>query len=189
MITKVSDQGRGYLFRNNNYLDDYPIELFVYENDLISNVANNNQSNMINNYKSLTIKDNKLEITGVSYNIGTDYSEKVDVSRNIILENIETHKRFTYNVGSFVGSDIELNVSDGFSRKKAWFNASIDLSDIPTGDYIIYVQTIALKTNDFGELNDIFLKKLDQLTTKINNKTISLSLNINKRFRIELHVK
>lgn len=189
MVTKVSDQSRGYLFRNNNYLDDYPIELFVYENDLISNVVNNNQSNMINNYKSLTIKDNKLEIMGVSYNIGTDYSEKVDVSRNIILENIETHKRFTYNVGSFVGSDIELNVSDGFSRKKAWFNASINLNDIPTGDYIIYVQTIAGKTNDFGELNDIFLKKLDQLTTKVNGKTISLSLNIAKRFRIELHVK
>ena len=41
--------------------------------------------------------------------------------------------------------------------------------------------------DDFGELQDIFIK-VNQ-TVKINDKTYTLSVNKNARYRIELNVK
>lgn len=189
MTTKASCDGKGYLFRNNNYLSSYPIELFVYENGLISDVENNSLSNMINSYKTISLDGTKLNITGTSYNIGTDYSINANVKRNLIFENIGTHMRYSYDIGSIVGSEIALNVSDGFSKVRGWYNASIDLKSLPVGDYIIYVQTISGKTNDFGELNDIFIKNLSSLTTTFDSKKVTFSLNIEKRFRIEMHIE
>lgn len=189
MSTKATCDTKGFLFRNNNYLSTYPIELFVYENGLISNVENNNLSNMINSYKSLSLDGSTLKITGTSYNIGTDYNSNSDVKRNVIFENITTHERYVFDVGSIIGSEIALNVSDGFSKVRGWFDSSINLKSLPVGDYIIYVQTISGKTNDFGELNDIFIKNLSNLTTTFDSKKVTFSLNIEKRFRIEMHIK
>lgn len=189
MTTKATCDDKGYLFRNNNYLNSYPIELFVYENGLISDVPNTNLSNMINSYKAITLDGATLNITGTSYNIGTDYSSNTNVKRNIIFENKETHERYIYDVGSITGSEIALNVSDGFSKVRGWYNATIDLKSLPVGDYIIYVQTMAGSTNDFGELNDIFIKNLSNITSIFENKKITFSLNIEKRFRIEMHIE
>ena len=144
---------------------------------------------MINSYKTISLDGTKLNITGTSYNIGTDYSINANVKRNLIFENIGTHMRYSYDIGSIVGSEIALNVSDGFSKVRGWYNASIDLKSLPVGDYIIYVQTISGKTNDFGELNDIFIKNLSSLTTTFDSKKVTFSLNIEKRFRIEMHIE
>lgn len=189
VTTKASENARGYLFRNNNYLSSYPIELFVYENGLISNVENKNLSNMINSYKSISINDSNLKITGTSYNIGENYAKDIPIERNIIFENKVTHERYSFNIGSIVGSEIALNVSDGFSKVRGWFDASINLKSLPVGDYIIYIQTISGKTNDFGELNDIFIKNLSNLSTTFDSKKVTFSLNIEKRFRIEMQIK
>ena len=189
MVTKVEDGTRGYLFRNNTYLDEYPIELFVFDNGLISNVVNNNYINMINSYKTIEIKESKMTIKGTSYNIGTSYATKDSVMRNIIFENVQTKERFTFDIGSIVGLDIPLNVNDGFTRERGWFNSTVDIKSLPVGDYIIYIQTISGNTNDFGELNDIFLKDLSGITGTFDSKKVTFTLNQNKRFRIEMHIE
>lgn len=189
MSTKGESNGKGFLFRNNNYLDSYPIELFVYNSGLISNKENKNLINMINNYKTLEMNKNNLSIKGTSYNIGTDYGKNVNVQRYIIFENMNTYERYTFNIGSIVGEDIPLNVSDGFTRVRGWFNTTIDISSIPVGEYAIYIQTIAGDTNDFGELNDIFLKDLSKVKGEFDNKKVTFNLKQNKRFRIEMKIE
>ena len=189
MSTKAENNSKGFLFRNNNYLNTYPSELFVYENGLISNIENKNLSNMINSYKSLSLEGSTLKITGTSYNIGEDYNSNAAVKRNVIFENIKTYERYIFDVGSIVGSEIALNVSDGFSKVRGWFDGSINLKSLPLGEYIIYVQTISGKTNDFGELNDIFIKNLSNLTTTFDSKKVTFKLNLEKRFRIEMKIE
>ena len=189
MSTKGESASKGFLFRNNNYLDEYPIELFVFENGLISNVENINLINMINNYKMLELDGSILKIKGTSYNIGVSYATKENVERNIIFENTKTLERFTFDIGSVIGTDIPLNVSDGFTKERGWFNNQIDIKSLPVGDYIIYVQTKVGKTNDFGELNDIFMKDLSKISSTFDSKHVTFSLNTNKRFRIEMHIE
>jgi beta-N-acetylglucosaminidase len=190
MSRKVeSSSGRGYLFRNNNYKSEYPIELFVRESGLISKTNPTHLSNMFTSYKTLEFKNNSLNIVGTSYNINGDYSSGANVERYLILENSSTFQRYTYNIGSFVGSDIPLRVSDGKSKVRGWFDTTnkVDLADIPVGNYVIYIRTKTGNIDDFGELNDIFLKPTTMKTT-INNKEYSINLNRDLRFRIELNV-
>ncbi|MDD2378217.1 MAG: DUF5011 domain-containing protein, partial [Bacilli bacterium] len=191
MTRKAEHQnGTGFVFRNNNYLKNYPIELFVSKNGLISKTPPPHSSNMFNSYTSLNFNGKYLNIIGTSYNIDSDYSSKASVERHLILENIDNEERFTYNIGSYVGSNIPLRLSDGKSKVRGWFNTDnkVDVTNIPVGKYKIYIKTKTGNVEDHGELNDIFLKNIVS-TTEINNKTYSISLNKNARFRLELNVK
>ncbi len=189
MSSKGVSGSKGFLFRNNNYLDSYPIELFVFENGLISNMEVNSPTNMINSYKNLELNGSKLLIKGTSYNIGVSYAPKENVTRNMIFENQTTHERYTFDIGSIVGVDIPINVSDGFTRERGWFNNEIDIKSLPVGDYIIYIQTKVGNIDDFGELNDIFMKDLKNVTSTFDNKKVTFNLNTSKRFRIEMKIE
>ena len=127
-----------------------------------------------------------LNITGYSFNINGDY--KALVKRYLVVENIDTGNRYTYEIGSVKGNQINLNVDDGFSRTHAWFSASIDIKDLEKGKYVFYVRTISLNgIDDYGELKDVFLKDLPN-KFKLNNKEYTLSYNKNSWFRLELVV-
>ena len=139
-------------------------------------------------YNSLSTIEfqNTLNITGYSFNINGDY--KNEVSRFLIIENVETEKRNIYEIGSIKGNQIKLNVDDGYSRIYAWFNASIDLKDLEKGKYIFYIRTISLNgIDDFGELRDVFLKELPK-PFELNGKKYTFSFNKNSWFRLELIV-
>ncbi len=191
MVRKaVGADGTGYLFRNNNYLKEYPIELFVSKKGLISTTTPPHSSNMFNNYKSLNFDGKYLNIIGTSYNINADYSANKTVERTLIFENIYTEDRYSYDIGSFVGSEIPLRLSDGKSKVRGWFDTTnkVDISNLPIGQYIIYIKTKTDNIEDHGELNDIFLKNITS-TTVVNGKHYSISINKNARFRLELTVR
>lgn len=191
MVRKVQDSnGIGYVFRNNNYSKNYPIELFVNKKGLISSMEPPHSSNMFNSYKTLSFNGKYLNIDGNSYNINGDYGSTKTIERSLILENIVTEDRFVYNIGSYVGSEIPLKSSDGKSKVRGWFNTTgkVDISNIPVGKYKIYIKTKSGNVEDHGELNDIFLKKISATTT-VNNKHYSVELNKAARFRLELNVK
>ncbi len=183
---KVSDEdGRGYYFRNNNYEREFPMEVIIRDSGLISNGSTKHSSNMYNSVSSINFNKN-LNISGYSFNINGDY--KSNVKRYLVLENIDTGYRYTYDIGSIKGNQINLNVDDGFSRLYAWFNCSIDLKDLDKGKYLFYIRTISLNgIDDYGELRDVFLKDLPNKFS-LNNKNYSLSYNKKSWFRLELVV-
>lgn len=192
MTRKIqTSTGRGYLFRNNNYNNNYPIEVFITDNGLIATGIPVHSSNMFNSYKTMNLNNNSLNIIGTSFNVGGDYSSGATVTRQLILENQITRDRITYNIGSIVGSEIPLNVSDGKSKVRGWFDTTgkVDLANVPVGKYTIYIRTKTGTIDDYGELNDIFLKPTNSLVATINGKTYSVTLNRNLRFRMELNVQ
>lgn len=191
MAKKVqTSNGKGFVFRNNNYLKDYPIELVVSDKGLITSVMPPNSSNMFNSYRSLSFDNKYLNIIGSSYNVGANYGSNTNITRELIFENISTGNRYTYDIGSYVGTDIPLRVPDGFSKVRGWFNTTgkIDISIIEKGKYIIYIRTKTDNVDDHGELNDIFLKEINA-TTNVGNKKYRIELNKNFRFRLELIVE
>ena len=167
---KISDEdGRGYYFRNNNYEREFPMEVLISDNGLIAPGSTKHSSNMYNSISSIDFNKN-LNITGYSFNINGDY--KALVKRYLVVENIDTGNRYTYEIGSVKGNQINLNVDDGYLRTYAWFSASIDIKDLEKGKYVFYVRTISLNgIDDYGELKDVFLKTLPNKFT-LNNKII-----------------
>ena len=189
---KVTVGTRGYLFRTNFYSNYVPIELSIRNNGNITTVNNPTNDNMFNDYVDIGFKNNKLYIRGTSYNVGGNYDDSIDIKREIYLENMETFERTSYNIGYINNGDytVTLRVPDNLSKKKAWFDASLDISSLKKGKYLIYIRTKTESIDDYGELIDIFARDLSSKTVKLDNgNTVKLTINKNVRMRIELVVE
>lgn len=188
-VKKVTIDNRGYLFRTNYYSNYVPIELSIRDNGNITNVNNPTNDNMFNDYVNIGFENNNLFIRGTSYNVGGNYSDSINVERQIILENTSTFDRKTYDVGFIDNGDYEvtLRVPDNLSKKRSWFDAKVDISTLEKGTYVIYIRTKALSIDDYGELTDIFARDLSNKTINLSNgnKAI-LRLNKDVRMRVEL---
>lgn len=189
IVSKFTNNNRGYQFRTNHYLKTVPIELFIRDEGLISNENAPTLDNMFNQYQDIELKDKNLFITGSSFNVGGNYSKDSKVERTIIFENTTTFDRFEYNLGYIDDGEypITLVVPDNLDKTRAWFKNTIDLSELEIGTYAIYIHTKS-NVDDAFELNDIFLRDINT-TTKINDKTYSIKVNKDARFRLELIVK
>lgn len=190
IASKFTDSNnRGYQFRTNHYLKTVPIELFIRDKGLISGENAPTSDNMFNQYQDIELKDGKLNISGSSFNVGGNYSKDTNVERKIVFENIKTFERFEFDLGYIDDGEypITLVVPDNLDKTRAWFRNSVDLSTLEKGTYAIYIHTKS-NVNDAGELNDVFLREITSTTT-IGEKKYSISVNKDKRFRLELEVK
>lgn len=180
---------RGYLFRTDYYSKDVPLEIFVRDDGLLANSELPTIDNKFNIYYTMGFDEGNLNILGASYNVGGNYATTIDVTRSLTLENIETFKRYTYDVGAITNGPvpISLRVSDGKSKTKSWYNASIPLQEVEPGTYSILLATDDGSLKDFGELADIFSSSLSA-PIDLGDKIASLSLNTSERYRIELTV-
>lgn len=187
---KITDnEKRGYLLKTNYYIKDIPLEIFIRDDGLISNVASPTRDNMLNSYSIINFNNNLLNIRGTSFNIGGNYNIDQTVERKIIFENITTYERYEFASNYIDNGDyaIVLRVSDNLNKTRAWFDSNVDLPAIPEGRYAIYIKTKSGTVDDYGELNDIFNRTLNKQIT-LGNKIYSLELNRNKRSRLELVV-
>ncbi|MEG2378738.1 MAG: DUF5011 domain-containing protein [Bacilli bacterium] len=182
---------KGFMFKTNYFNRKVPLELFVREEGLLTKVNNPTLDNMYNQLYEINLNKDKLNISGSSHNVNGNYGVEKPIERDIVLENIDTLvKTKTYNVGSITNGPyaISLKVPDGFSKTRAWFNTTLDLSSVPNGKYAIYVRTKAGSIDDFGELYDILNKNINQKWAN-NGKQYKLSRNDNIRYRIELTIE
>ena len=105
------------------------------------------------------------------------------------FENIDTFDRFTYDIGSIDNGEytVELRVPDGFDKSRAWYDALLDVSNIPKGTYSINIATSS-NVSDFGELQDVFNGKIDTSFVQ-NDKKYSFKVDKNNRYRILMIVE
>ena len=187
----TSDTGRGYQLRTDYYIKSLPLELFIRDEGIISTSSNPTETNMFNFYETIGFDDGRLNIYGGSYSVGVNLSASTDIDRYIILENQESFERLTSsNIGAVDNGPaaITLRYSDGFSKTRAWFNGGIDITSLEVGTYTIYINTQTSDSNDYGELNDIFLRNIVQ-SYEFDGKTATLAVNQDERFRIELRIE
>ena len=143
-------------------------------------------------FEEISFKNNKLHIVAASYSVGLDMRKTNTIlSRELIFENIDTFEQKRFSVGSLDTPiyPISLVNKDKFGKTKdrAWFDKTIDISDLDKGTYAIYIATKS-NINDYGELNDLLFQSLDKAKATIDGKTFTFKKNDNKRNRIELIV-
>lgn len=186
----TTSNNKGFLFQMNYYDSKVPLELTVRDEGLISSINPPTSDVMYNTFTKLELTNNILHIRGTSHNVGVEYNKDTNVERSIILENVSTYKRYTHNIGSITDGDYKVNlrVSDGLDKTRAWFDSSIDISNLPKGIYAIYIKTKGNGGEDYGELNDLLYTNINQKTT-LDGKNVYLRRVDNKRFRIELVIE
>lgn len=133
--------------------------------------------------------DNKLHIKGASYSYGMDLSKNTTVARTMIFENQTTYKTYEFDLGSITNGlyTVALPVSDNLDKTRAWYDAEIDISTLPKGNYKIYVTTSSNIT-DYSEFTDNLGRDLSTKKIIIDQKSYQFKLNLEDGNCIELEV-
>ena len=155
-------------------------------------IADKNSSYIYNQYTKyikFEFSDNYLYLRGNSYSYGMNLSKDTKVTRNIIFEDKSTYKKYTKSLDSITNGNYQvfLPVEDNLDKTKAWFDKKIDISDIPEGEYVIYITTSSNIT-DYSEFTEKLGRSLDSVKKTINGKNYSFSINLSKGNRIEMKV-
>ena len=174
----------------NNYLDtNLALELIVRDTKLAEKTTNS-VYNEYNQYRTLEFKDENLHIMGTSYSIGMDLNTSATVERKIIFEETTTFEKYEYDLGSISSGlyEVGTTLGDSLSKDRAWFDATIDITNIPKGEYAIYISTVA-NVKDYSELNELLFRSLDSVVLETNDLKYSFRINQDLRYRIELIVE
>ena len=187
MARRVETAKRGFSFDvDYSYLGS-PILMTIRDAGLLSYTKPTSMDPMYNFFNELSLSDTKLSITGTSHNAYVSYSKSDTVKREIIFENQESFKRYTYDLGYIDDGlyPVELPVSDNKDKTRAWFKKTIDLKDLASGEYVIYIKTTSNDKSYYGELIDIAYTDFKD----INNSKYEFTRSDEKRLRLELLVK
>ena len=163
------------------------LTLEIRDEGLITTSESPTFRNMNNDYDNITFENDLLRVIGTSYNYSGDYSDPSRIFRKLILENIETFERFTYDVGSTNNGSYHVSVGDNVSKEYAWYNQTIDIRKIPKGTYRFLIYTKTSNAEDYGEVTDKFAA-INTAKRKINGLTYEVMLNKDRNNRIELEV-
>ncbi len=187
MTRRKNTTDRGFYIEPNYGEVGAPLLMSIRNDLLITDVAPLTIDPMYNFFNSLMITGNNLYIKGTSHNVNVDYSADKAVNREIIFENISTFARYTYSLESITTGDyvIELRVSDGKNKTRAWYEKTLDLSFLPAGNYAIYIKTTVGSFSSYGELIDVAYTNFSTISTS----KYEFSRNDNKRLRVELNIK
>ena len=163
---------------------------FVIRTEKIAEKTADSLYNQYTQYRTFAIENNKLHIKGTAYSMGMNLSTSQKVTREIIFENQDNYKTYSYDLGSITNGLYEVGsaLNDGLDKTRAWFDKTIDISNIPTGTYTIYIATQS-NVNDYSELTELLSRNLDDVILEINGKTYSFTIDTNERYRIEMNVE
>ncbi len=171
--------------------NEIPIN-FIVRDELLGLKETSTDSNQYSYIENIELNDDKLHIRGASYSVNVDMRPGVTLDRKIIFENIDTFKKYTFDLGYLNSGtyDINLVAADNFGKEKklAWYEKKLDISDLPKGKYAIYI-TNKSNISDYGELSDVLFADLSKASGTINGKKYRFYLNEDLRNRIELEIK
>ena len=175
--------------RNDYRNPEMPLQ-FVIRSKKIADKTADSVYNQYTQYRTFAIEDNKLHIKGTAYSIGMNLAESEKVNRQIIFENQENYKTYSYDLGSITDGmyKVGATLNDGLDKTRAWFDSTIEISNIPKGTYTIYIATES-NVSDYSELTELLSRNLDDVVLNIDGKTYSFTIDTNERYRIEMNVE
>ena len=175
--------------RNDYRNPEMPLQ-FVIRRKKIADKTADSVYNQYTQYRTFTVEDNKLHIKGTAYSIGMNLAESEKVNRQIIFENQENYKTYSYDLGSITDGmyKVGATLNDGLDKTRAWFDSTIDISNIPKGTYTIYIATKS-NVSDYSELTELLSRNLDDVVLNTDGKTYSFTIDTNERYRIEMNVE
>ena len=175
--------------RNDYRNPEMPLQ-FVIRRKKIADKTADSVYNQYTQYRTFAIEDNKLHIKGTAYSIGMNLAESEKVNRQIIFENQENYKTYSYDLGSITDGmyKVGATLNDGLDKTRAWFDSTIEISNIPKGTYTIYIATES-NVSDYSELTELLSRNLDDVVLNIDGKTYSFTIDTNERYRIEMNVE
>ena len=160
--------------------------VFGIRDELISLDTPKSTDPMYNFFTSLSLNNNNLTIKGTSHSYGVSFGANDNIERKLIFENTTDFTRYEFDLGSITNGDyqVTLAVSDNLDKTRAWYNKTIDISTIPNGEYVVYIENTVNNISYYGEIIDASYTDF----SKINSTNYIFRRNDDVRLRLELTV-
>ena len=161
--------------------------IFSVRDSLISLDVPKTIDPMYNFFTNMKLDNSKLTIKGTSHSYGVNFGVNETLTRKLVLENTSDFTRYEFDLGSITNGDyqVTLIVSDNLDKTRAWYNNTVDLSEVKSGNYIVYLKNTVNNITYYGELIDVAYTDF----SKINNENYIFKRNDDIRLRVELEVK
>ena len=187
-ITSYETHERTVNIKNNYSNRTSAVTLYIRDETIPSKTVGS-YYNQYDVWRVFEFVDNKLHLKGASYSYGMDLASSKEISRTLIFENKDTYETYKYDIGSITNGlyKVALPVSDNLDKTRAWYDATIDISQLPKGEYKIYMTTKSNIT-DYSEFSDNLGRDLSSKKITINDKEYQFNLNRQKGNSIELKV-
>ncbi len=189
LASNIVQNDKTIVLRRNYSYEGSPVELIIRNNNFAKKTSGT-YYNQFDKYTKFEFNDeNMLYLRGVSYSYGMDLAPDKTIQRKIIFENSENYEPYIKDLGSITTGNynVVLPENDNFNKTRAWYNATIDLSDIPKGHYVIYITTSSNVT-DIYEMTEKMGRSLENVVAQIEEKNYSFTINRNRGNRIEMNV-
>ena len=186
MTRRAKGNGRECTIDVDYITKNFPL-LFTIRDSLISTDIPQTTDPMYNFFTDIKLNDDNLTIKGTSHSVGVSFGINDNISRKLILENVDNFSRYEFELGSITNGDYEVKlvVSDNKDKTRAWYNNTVNLSSIPSGNYVLYIKNTVNGESLYGELTDIAYTDFDA----INSNKYILKRNESARLRVELEVR
>ena len=95
---------------------------------------------------------NELFLEGVAVIRGVDHNDRNKITHKLIIYNIENNSEYEYLLETHSGEEISKNepdLFDGHSYYYGWFNAYIDISTLPVGEYRAKLLVEVISSDDY----------------------------------------
>ena len=179
------DSNHGYNFKVQQRTKVKELQISIRDH-VITTAEAPTDRNMVNGYDEIKFNGNALYILGYSYDYQGVYDNPAAITREIIFENNTSYQQVIEDVGSTKGP-FELTTLDKKDKTYAWYEASMDISNLPKGEYTIFAYTKTGNAENYDEIPDM-LKTLNKTVT-INGKKVTIYCNRKRNNRIELKVE
>lgn len=180
------DKNHGYNFKVLQRYKNKAIQINIRK-ELYTTSTSPTYRNMINDFDTIELRNNKLYLLAYSYNYNGTYSKQSNIKRTLIIENQDNFKQTYIDLGSSKGP-FDIKTKDNKDKTYAWFEKEINLEDLDKGTYSLQVYTKTIDAEDYGILNDSFGTFKTQKTI-INGKTYQVQINKKRENRVELIVE
>ena len=187
-ITGFQSENKSVNIKNNYGDRTSAVTLYVREKETpIKTVGS--YYNQYDVWRIFEFTDNKLHLKGASYSYGMNLAKDQSVSRTLIFENKDTYETYTYDIGSITNGlyTVALPESDNLDKTRAWYDVTLDITNLPKGKYKLYMTTSSNVT-DYSEFTDNLGRDLSQKKITIGDKNYQFSLNQEEGNSIELEV-
>ena len=160
--------------------------VFGVRDELISLDTPQSTDPMYNFFTNINLDNDSLTVKGTSHSYGVSFSINDNIERKLIFENTTDFSRYEFDLGSITNGDyqVTLAVSDNLDKTRSWYNKTIDISSIPSGNYILYIKNTVNDKSYYGEIIDASYTDF----TKVNSSKYIFKRNDDIRLRIELTV-
>lgn len=188
-ITGFQTKDKTVNIKNNYSNRTSAVTLYVRDKEIPKKTVGS-YYNQYDVWRVLEFVDNKLHIKGATYSYGMDLSKNKSIERTLIFENQETYETYRFNIGSITDGlyMVALPVSDNLDKTRAWYDATIDITSLPKGNYRLYLSTTSNVT-DYSEFTDNLGRDLSSKKITIEDITYQFKLNKETGNCIELKVE